>query len=39
MLHAWKLGFRHPRTDEWRGFEASWPDDFLSALRALGLYG
>jgi 23S rRNA pseudouridine1911/1915/1917 synthase len=39
MLHAWKLGFRHPRTDEWRGFEAAWPDDFSTALRTLGLSG
>jgi 23S rRNA pseudouridine1911/1915/1917 synthase len=37
MLHAWKLGFRHPRSDEWKSFEASWPDDFLSALRAVGI--
>jgi 23S rRNA pseudouridine1911/1915/1917 synthase len=37
MLHAWKLGFRHPRTDEWRSFEASLPDDFSSALRQVGI--
>jgi 23S rRNA pseudouridine1911/1915/1917 synthase len=37
MLHAWKLGFQHPRTDEWRSFEASLPDDFLSAQRAVGI--
>src|SRR6266566_289086 len=28
MLHAWKLGFRHPRTGEWKTFEAPLPDDF-----------
>src|SRR5881227_2983038 len=22
MLHAWKFGFRHPRTGEWKSFEA-----------------
>jgi 23S rRNA pseudouridine1911/1915/1917 synthase len=32
MLHAWKLGFRHPRTDEWKSFEAPLPDDFKQAL-------
>jgi 23S rRNA pseudouridine1911/1915/1917 synthase len=28
MLHAWKLGFFHPRTHEWMEFEASLPADF-----------
>ncbi len=37
MLHAWKLGFRHPRTQEWKSFEAPVPDDFSSALAASGL--
>ena len=32
MLHAWKLGFRHPRTGEWKSFEAPLPDDFNGAL-------
>lgn len=32
MLHAWKLGFRHPRTDEWKSFEALLPDDFKGAI-------
>src|SRR5215471_10394766 len=32
MLHAWKLGFRHPRTLEWKNFEAPLPDDFNGAL-------
>jgi len=33
MLHAWKLGFRHPRTKEWKGFEAPLPDDFAAAIK------
>jgi 23S rRNA pseudouridine1911/1915/1917 synthase len=33
MLHAWKIGFRHPRTGEWRIFEAPLPDDFATALK------
>ena len=37
MLHAWKLGFRHPRTEEWKRFEAPLPDDFNAALAAIGL--
>jgi 23S rRNA pseudouridine1911/1915/1917 synthase len=36
MLHAWKLGFRHPRTNEWRNFEAPLPDDFVEAIRTAG---
>jgi 23S rRNA pseudouridine1911/1915/1917 synthase len=37
MLHAWKLGFRHPRTGEWKDFEAPFPDDFKEAAAASGL--
>jgi 23S rRNA pseudouridine1911/1915/1917 synthase len=33
MLHAWKIGFRHPQTGEWRNFEAPLPDDFATALK------
>jgi len=33
MLHAWKLGFRHPRTSQWQTFEASLPEDFDMALK------
>jgi 23S rRNA pseudouridine1911/1915/1917 synthase len=33
MLHAWKLGFRHPRTGERKSFEAPLPDDFASAIK------
>jgi 23S rRNA pseudouridine1911/1915/1917 synthase len=34
MLHAWKLEFRHPRTQEWKSFEAPLPPDFNDALAA-----
>jgi 23S rRNA pseudouridine1911/1915/1917 synthase len=37
MLHAWKLGFQHPRTGVWKSFEAPLPDDFRDALRAMGI--
>ena len=37
MLHAWKLGFCHPRTGEWKNFEAPLPDDFEQAIVAAGL--
>jgi 23S rRNA pseudouridine1911/1915/1917 synthase len=37
MLHAWKLGFRHPRTDEAKKFEATMPEDFASTMRSLEL--
>jgi 23S rRNA pseudouridine1911/1915/1917 synthase len=37
MLHASKLGFSHPRTREWRIFEASPPNDFVDTLKASGL--
>ena len=36
MLHAWKLGFRHPRTGERRTFEAPLPNDFGEAMRSTG---
>jgi 23S rRNA pseudouridine1911/1915/1917 synthase len=32
MLHAWKLEFQHPRTAEWKNFEAPFPDDFATAI-------
>src|SRR5438477_5570370 len=35
MLHAWKLGFQHPRTGEWKNFEATPPNDFENAIRSL----
>jgi 23S rRNA pseudouridine1911/1915/1917 synthase len=37
MLHAWKLGFRHPRTGEWMNFEAPLPEDFKQAIAAVRL--
>jgi 23S rRNA pseudouridine1911/1915/1917 synthase len=37
MLHAWKLGFQHPRTGEWRTFEAPLPADFKQAIEETGL--
>src|SRR5215472_975380 len=37
MLHARRLGFRHPRTGEWKVFEAPLPDDFGEAIAATGL--
>jgi 23S rRNA pseudouridine1911/1915/1917 synthase len=33
MLHAWKLGFHHPHTQEWKSFEARLPDDFAAAIK------
>ncbi|MEY2480034.1 MAG: rRNA synthase [Verrucomicrobiota bacterium] len=32
MLHAWKLGFHHPRTEKWQTFTAPRPADFEAAL-------
>src|SRR5437879_13124543 len=34
MLHAWKLGFIHPRTSEWKRFEAPLPTDFAEVVAA-----
>jgi len=31
MLHAWRLGFTHPRTNEWMEFQAAIPADFVEA--------
>jgi 23S rRNA pseudouridine1911/1915/1917 synthase len=33
MLHAWKLGFQHPGTNEWKIFEAPLPGDFATAMK------
>ena len=33
MLHAWKLGFQHPRTAEWKAFQAPVPEDFEEAMK------
>jgi 23S rRNA pseudouridine1911/1915/1917 synthase len=35
MLHAWKLGFQHPRSDEWKSFAAPLPNDFEKAMTKL----
>jgi 23S rRNA pseudouridine1911/1915/1917 synthase len=35
MLHAWKLGFNHPRTKELMKFEAPLPPDFAAAMSSL----
>jgi 23S rRNA pseudouridine1911/1915/1917 synthase len=37
MLHSWKLGFRHPRTNEWKEFQAPLPDDFEQVITSTGL--
>ena len=34
MLHAWRLGFRHPRTGAWLEFTAPIPEDFAALLGA-----
>ena len=33
MLHAWKIGFRHPGSGAWENFEAPLPDDFATAMK------
>jgi 23S rRNA pseudouridine1911/1915/1917 synthase len=35
LLHAYKLGFDHPRTQKKVRFQAPWPEDFQEAIRAL----
>src|SRR5437588_2872503 len=35
MLHAWTLGFQHPRTLEWKSFQAPLPTDFEKAVKSL----
>ena len=37
MLHAWKLGFRHPRSGEWTEFEAPVPNDFQKVAAEAGI--
>ena len=37
MLHAWRLGFQHPRTSERKNFEAPLPADFNEAIAVSGL--
>ncbi len=35
MLHAWQLGFRHPRTDELMSFESPLPEDMAELMAKL----
>lgn len=35
MLHAWRLGFAHPKTGEYQVFEAAPPSDFQEILKIL----
>ena len=35
MLHAWQLGFTHPRTDERLSFEAPLPEDMAELISKL----
>jgi len=37
LLHARRLAFRHPRTGQWREFDAPLPEDFKEALSRLRL--
>jgi 23S rRNA pseudouridine1911/1915/1917 synthase len=34
LLHAYKLGFAHPRTAKKMELQAPWPEDFQAALKA-----
>ncbi len=36
MLHAWRLGFTHPRSGQWQEFEAPLPAEFETAVAGLG---
>lgn len=35
MLHAWKLGFSHPKTAQWMEFESPIPADFTETAREI----
>jgi len=39
MLHSWKLGFTHPRTNEQISFEAPLPTDFRLRMEAMSSRG
>ena len=39
MLHAWKLGFHHPRDGRWKQFEAPVPHRFSFLTRRLSRQG
>jgi 23S rRNA-/tRNA-specific pseudouridylate synthase len=34
MVHAWRLGRFHPKTNEWMEFEAPLQEDFTHQLQA-----
>ncbi len=36
VLHAWKIGFEHPRLKQWLEFEAKIPEEFIKLLKLLG---
>jgi 23S rRNA pseudouridine1911/1915/1917 synthase len=36
MLHAWKLGFTHPASEQWMWFESPLPEDMKDFMEALG---
>ena len=38
MLHAWRLGFRHPRSREPLQFAAACPNDFQAAAQMRGIF-
>lgn len=38
MLHAWILGFHHPKSGQWMQFEARLPEDFAHLVRQLDPY-
>lgn len=35
FLHAYKLGFNHPKTGEWMGFKSDLPEDLARVLQEL----
>ncbi|MDQ2919707.1 MAG: RluA family pseudouridine synthase [Verrucomicrobiota bacterium] len=35
MLHAWRLGFSHPLSCEWKDFEAALPSDMAALVETL----
>jgi 23S rRNA pseudouridine1911/1915/1917 synthase len=35
MLHAWRLGFAHPESDEFMTFESPIPEDMEEVMNTL----
>jgi 23S rRNA pseudouridine1911/1915/1917 synthase len=35
MLHAWRLGFTHPKEGRWLEFEAGLPEDMQALIDQL----